>query len=85
MATITRQEAQATLARLGVPVADWAKANNIPVRTVYRVLDGTAKCERGDSRRAAVLLGIREGEILRKQVSLTGPLRSLVKAAEEAR
>ncbi|HEY9105235.1 MAG TPA: hypothetical protein VIN58_01060 [Roseateles sp.] len=46
----------------GVSVAGWAKANNLSAPLVHRILAGHMKCTRGESHRAAVLLGLKKGE-----------------------
>jgi gp16 family phage-associated protein len=45
----------------GVSIAGWAKANNLSAPLVHRVLGGHLKCTRGESHRAAVLLGLKKG------------------------
>lgn len=50
------------LKRLGLSAKDWAHKNGLTPSTVYAVLNGQKKCLRGESHRAAVLLGIKEGE-----------------------
>ena len=42
---------------------DWAKKHAFNPSTVYAVLNGQKKCLRGEAHRAAVLLGIKDGEI----------------------
>ncbi len=59
----TPDEVRAELARKGVPVAAWARANGLPIRPVYDVLTGRNKGKSGMAHRAAVLLGIKEGEV----------------------
>lgn len=46
----------------GVSVSGWAKANNLSAPLVHRILSGRAKCVRGESHRAAVLLGLKAGK-----------------------
>lgn len=57
------QEARARLARQGISAKDWALRNGLTPSTVYAVLNGQKKCLRGEAHRAAVLLGIKIGEI----------------------
>ncbi|WP_083280671.1 DNA-binding protein [Pseudomonas sp. NBRC 111126] len=57
------QEARARLARQGISAKDWAFQHGLNPSTVYAVLNGQKKCLRGESHRAAVLLGIKAGEI----------------------
>lgn len=56
-------DARARLAAVGISVKDWAGKNNLNPSTVYAVLNGQKKCLRGESHRAAVLLGIKEGVV----------------------
>ena len=57
------QEARGRLARLGITTKDWAEKHEFNPSTVYAVLNGQKKCLRGEAHRAAVLLGIKDGEI----------------------
>ncbi|WP_019411223.1 DNA-binding protein [Pseudomonas psychrophila] len=57
------QEARDRLGRLGITTRDWAKKHELHPSTVYAVLNGQKKCLRGEAHRAAVLLGIKDGEI----------------------
>ncbi|WP_273809911.1 MULTISPECIES: DNA-binding protein [unclassified Pseudomonas] len=50
------------LKRLGLSAKDWATQNGLTPSTVYAVLNGQKKCLRGESHKAAVLLGMKEGE-----------------------
>lgn len=59
----TVEEARADLARKGMPVAAWARANGLPVRPVYDVLSGRNKGKTGMAHKVAVLLGIKAGEV----------------------
>lgn len=64
MATKNPEEVRAELARKGISVAQWAVANNLSVVTVYGLLTGHRRGNRGESHRAAVLLGLKMGEIV---------------------
>lgn len=64
MTTRTATEVKAELERKGIAVAAWAAANGFSPFTVYMLLDGKAKGSRGEGHRAAVLLGLKEGEIV---------------------
>jgi gp16 family phage-associated protein len=55
-----RQQARDHLARQGITAKEWAEKNDLSPSTVYAVLNGQKKCLRGESHRAAVLLGIKE-------------------------
>jgi gp16 family phage-associated protein len=58
-----RTDARRRLYRLGLSVKDWAERNDLSPSLVYAVLNGQMKCLRGQSHRAAVLLGIKDGEL----------------------
>lgn len=49
--------------RKGASIAEWARENNLPPQRVYDVLQERNKGVRGKAHKAAVLLGIKEGEI----------------------
>ncbi|WP_153785672.1 DNA-binding protein [Pseudomonas sp. EMN2] len=57
------QEARARIARQGISAKEWAEKHGLNPSTVYAVLNRQKKCLRGESHRAAVLLGIKAGEI----------------------
>ncbi|QEU31519.1 MULTISPECIES: DNA-binding protein [Pseudomonas] len=59
-----RNQAKNRLKRLGITAKDFAKANKLSPSTVYAVLNGQKKCVRGESHRAAVLLGLKNGVVL---------------------
>lgn len=56
------REARARLARHGISAKEWADKHGLTASTVYAVLNGQKKCLRGEAHRAAVLLGIKDGE-----------------------
>lgn len=56
-------QARERLAKRGISVKQWAKDRNLNPSTVYAVLNGQKKCLRGESHRAAVLLGIKDGVV----------------------
>ncbi|WP_415844678.1 DNA-binding protein [Stutzerimonas zhaodongensis] len=58
-----RTDARDRLCKLGLTAKEWAEQNEISASTVYAVLNGQKKCLRGEAHRAAVLLGIKEGEV----------------------
>lgn len=60
----TREEVVADFERKGISVSSWARKNNIPRSIVYGVLNGTRKTRIGLGHKAAVLLGIKDGEIV---------------------
>lgn len=55
--------ARERLTALGVSAKEWAEQNELTPSTVYAVLNRQKKCLRGESHRAAVLLGIKSGEV----------------------
>lgn len=62
--TITPQEARENLNRKGISAAMFARQHGFHPRLVCAVLSGRLKCRIGESHRAAVLLGIKAGEII---------------------
>ncbi|MBA1289159.1 DNA-binding protein [Pseudomonas japonica] len=58
-----RSAARSRLTRVGMSVKEWAERNDFTPSLVYAVLNGQKKCLRGQSHRAAVLLGIKDGEL----------------------
>ncbi|WP_085631250.1 DNA-binding protein [Pseudomonas sp. R16(2017)] len=58
-----RKEARERLALQGLSAKDWALQHDLTPSTVYAVLNGQKKCLRGESHRAAVLLGIKDGVV----------------------
>lgn len=60
----TAEQIKQELSRKGVSVAAWSAANGLNSMTVYELLAGRSKGLRGDAHRAAVLLGMKEGETI---------------------
>ena len=60
----TREQVVADFERKGISVSSWARKNSIPRSIVYAVLNGTRKTRIGLGHKAAVLLGIKDGEIV---------------------
>ena len=56
------QEARSLISRQGISAKEWAIKHGLTPSTVYAVLNGQKKCLRGESHRAAVLLGMKAGE-----------------------
>lgn len=50
--------------RKGISIAEWARAYGFNERLTRAVLSGQVKGVRGDSHKIAVLLGIKDGEIV---------------------
>lgn len=63
-ATKTAQEVKADFSRKGTPAAWWADRNRIPRSVVYGLLSGRLSGEYGHAHKAAVLLGMKDGEII---------------------
>lgn len=61
----TPAQARAEFERRGMSIAAWARQHNLTPSLVYEILGGHShrRCLRGQSHRAAVLLGIKEGEL----------------------
>lgn len=64
MASKSPEEVKSELARKGVSIAQWAAANGLNVMIVYGLLAGRRKGARGEAHRAAILLGLKQGEIV---------------------
>lgn len=45
----------------GVSVSEWARDHGFSTGLVYQVLNGDRKCQRGQSHKIAVALGIKNG------------------------
>ena len=58
----TPDEVRRDFCRQGISIASWARNNGLSPRHVYDVLGGRNKGLFGESHRAAVLLGIKDGE-----------------------
>lgn len=65
--TRTIEEVSADFSRRGLSVADWARENGVRPMVVYDLLQGRSAGKRGQSHRAAVLLGIKDGVIDRAE------------------
>lgn len=63
----TPEEIRRELKRKGMPIAALARANGLPVRPVYDLLTGRNKGQTGMAHKAAVLLGLKEGEIEQRE------------------
>lgn len=62
--TKTVQEVRAEFLRRGISMASWAKTNSFDVATVSQVLSGRNAATRGVGHKIAVMLGIKDGEIV---------------------
>lgn len=61
---LTREEVLADFARKGISIRSWAKKHGVNHAVVTGVLNGRFSGRIGESHKAAVLLGIKEGEIV---------------------
>lgn len=59
------EKARSLINKQGLSSKEWAEKHGLSPSTVYAVLNGQKKCLRGESHRAAVLLGIKEGTVAR--------------------
>lgn len=62
--TRTLQEVRAEFLRKGMSMSRWAKDNGFEVATVSQVLTGRNAATRGVGHKIAVLLNIKDGEII---------------------
>ena len=59
---LTAKQARDALDREGKTIADFAREHSLDEPTVYQILSGKKKGRRGESHRAAVLLGLKLGD-----------------------
>lgn len=62
-APLTPEQARAQLDRAGISIAEFCRTHSLNKNLVSDLLNGRKKGRRGESHRAAVLLGIKQGEI----------------------
>lgn len=60
----TRQQVLEDFARRGQSIRGWAKANDVDPSVAHGVLSGKLTGRIGESHKAAVLLGLKHGEIV---------------------
>jgi len=60
----TREEVKADFANKGISINGWAKANGVKATAVHGVLNGRQSGRIGEGHKAAVLLGLKHGEIV---------------------
>lgn len=60
----TREAVRAELNRRGKTIADWSRENSCNADIVRGVLLGRIKGIRGEAHKVAVLLGLKDGEIV---------------------
>ena len=71
----TPEEVRAEFARKGIAVSAWARAHGLKLWAVRDVLRGHHKMMYGDGHKAAVLLGMKEGEIVDLPESVRKPVK----------
>lgn len=76
----TPTEVRDEFRRKGISISRWAVENRLQPQTVFNLLSGHCRGLRGDAHRAAVLLGIQDGET----VARAGAPRTHLSAAELA-
>ena len=59
----TPEEVRREFDERGQSIAEWSRCHNLSVFTVYRVLKNAGLAKRGESHRAAVLLGLKQGVV----------------------
>lgn len=62
-APLTTEQARACLDRKGTSIAQFSRDHGLNKNLVSDLLNGRKKGRRGEAHRAAVLLGIKDGEI----------------------
>lgn len=65
----TAEEIKRELERQGRSIADLARSNGLRPSVVYDLLGGRIRGTRGESHRAAVLLGLKDGTIEQQQTA----------------
>jgi gp16 family phage-associated protein len=59
----TREQVKKSLRRQGIAITEWALEHDVHPQVVRDLLDGKLQGHRGQAHRAAVLLGIKDGEL----------------------
>jgi len=62
-ALLTPEQARAALDRRGKSIAEFSREHDLNKNLVSDLLNGRKKGRRGEAHRAAVLLGIKDGEV----------------------
>ncbi|MNC38333.1 hypothetical protein D3C75_869300 [compost metagenome] len=62
-ALLTPEQARAALDRRGKSIAEFSREHGLNKNLVSDLLNGRKKGRRGEAHRAAVLLGIKDGEV----------------------
>ena len=63
----TPEDIRRELKRKGMPIAVLARKYGLSARTVYDVLAGSNRGSYGEAHKAAVILGLKEGEIEQRE------------------
>lgn len=79
-----RIEAREALLQRGQSVMEFARLHLLNPSTVYAVLSGQSQGRRGESHRAAVLLGIKQGVVNTLNNQSTGKKLSCTKTRSES-
>ena len=64
-----RESVKDAFAERGLSISEWARKHNLAPQYVYDLLNGRTNGARGESHRAAVLLGLKEGVIEERAAS----------------
>lgn len=64
-----RESVKDAFAERGLSISQWARKHNLAPQYVYDLLNGRTNGARGESHRAAVLLGLKEGVIEERAAS----------------
>ncbi len=59
----TREQVKKSLRRQGIAITEWAQEHDVHPQVVRDLLTGKLQGHRGQAHRAAVLLGIKDGEL----------------------
>ncbi|MEO8343377.1 MAG: hypothetical protein ABI536_06115 [Gallionella sp.] len=65
----TREDVLVDFANKGISIRSWAIANGLEPGTVHSLLKGRLSGRIGESHKAAVLLGIKDGEIVQEKAA----------------
>jgi len=68
----TPQEVRDGFLRRGISIASWARANGFDKATVSQVITGQNLASRGTGHKIAVMLGLKDGEIIGTEPEASG-------------
>lgn len=68
----TPQEVRDGFLRKGISIASWARVNGFDKATVSQVITGQNSASRGTGHKIAVMLGLKDGEIIDIEPESTG-------------